>query len=195
MGSVELERVENNIINFIEYTCTLYVEISKSMIWTSFGIERYENQRMELRLGKSRTFQHLLSTGLKMGTVCTLQRRSNWDFREINPSPPPLFQEGRVQVVEIPGGMSKFEEITWRQCRKWKIPEGHDKINWISRVTSKKLISSNSGAKLFLENPIISFIWFSDRSEKLNIWRLKLFCPHKCKSLTKMNSRIFFFYY
>ena len=47
MGSVELEGVENCIINFIEYTCTLYVEISKSMIWTSFGIERYENQRME----------------------------------------------------------------------------------------------------------------------------------------------------
>ena len=100
---LELEGVENCIINFIEYTCTLYVEISKSMIWTSFGIERYDmnifrhrtlwkSENGKLRLGKSRTFQHLLSTGLKMGTVCTLQRRSNWDFREINPSPPPLLK-------------------------------------------------------------------------------------------------------
>ena len=96
-----------------------------------------------------------------MGTICTLQRRSNWDFREINPSPPPSvediigkFQEGRVKVVEIPGDMSKFEEITWRQCRKWKIPEGHDKINWKSSgINFKKMIFSTWVLNFFLEKP------------------------------------------
>ena len=61
---------------------------------------------------------------------------------------------GRVKVVGIPGGISKFEGKTriskGVNAKKWKIPGGHDKIDWKSRgSTSKKLISSTRGVQSY----------------------------------------------
>ena len=60
------------------------------------------------------------------------------------------FQGGRVKVVGIPGGISKFEGKTriskGVNANKWKNARGHDNIDWKSRgSTSKKLISSTGG--------------------------------------------------
>ena len=96
-----------------------------------------------------------------------LSSGSKWAFPKKELKPPCWryqwnFPGGRVKVVGITGGMSKFE---WKtriskgvNAKKLEIPGGHYKIDW--KLTGnpggqlqKKLIFSTGGYNFFLEKP------------------------------------------